>query len=104
MFYAQFLPRRHPQDPVHGGKKQLDQTGLNDEYKATCVPCRQKDAELFLAGERTGWRAAYAPGAPWDQVYQRSSHTEAVTNVNTAVQDDTSVEECVRWQVESPDG
>ena len=91
-------------DPVHGGKLQTDRSGLNDEYKATCLPCRQKDAEYFLSGERTGWRAQYAPGAPWEEALQKDSPTASPTAVNTAVQDDVSVEEAVRWQIESADG
>ena len=81
-----------------------DKSGLNDEYKTNCVPCRQKDAEDFLAGGRPGWRAFYAPGAPWEEAPQTFSHTESPTAVNTAVQDDVSVEEAVRWQRESEDG
>lgn len=81
-----------------------DKNGLNDEYKTNCVPCRQKDAEDFLGGGRPGWRAFYAPGAPWEEVSRRDSHTESPSAVNTAVQDDVSVEEAVRWQVESADG
>ena len=91
-------------DPVHGGPLHTDRSGLNDEYKANCVPCRQRDAEFFLAGERLGWRAHYAPGAPWEPSLQKDSPTDAPSAVNTAVQDDASVEEAVRWQVESPDG
>ncbi|MBQ7859795.1 MAG: hypothetical protein IJ347_06670 [Faecalibacterium sp.] len=83
---------------------QTDKSGLSDEYKAHCVPCRQKDAEDFLAGGRPGWRAFYAPGSPEETMLQSCSPTVYRPNVNTAVQDDVSVEEAVRWQVESADG
>lgn len=104
MRYDKLLWLRHPTDPVHGGKLHTDKSGLNDEYKANCVPCRQKDAEYFLAGERIGWRALYAPGAPWEEAMQKDNPTDEPSTVNTAVQDDVSVEEAVRWQVESADG
>jgi len=92
-------------DPKRGAMPvQTDKSGLNDEYKSICVPCRQKDAEDFLAGGRPGWRAFYAPGSPEETMLQSCSPTVYRPNVNTAIQDDVSVEEAVRWQVESEDG
>ncbi len=75
--------------------------------KSRCVPCRQKNAEGFLAGNTPGVMHFYAP----EMADKKAEHrlqplapTAYPGSADLAAEDDETVQRLVEWREESPYG
>jgi hypothetical protein len=82
--------------------------GLADgDMESRCVPCRQKNAREYLAGNTPGVMAFYAPETgdmEAQQALQPITPTADVHSHDLAAEDDETVLRLVEWREEAPYG
>ena len=76
-------------------------SGPAPAYAARCLPCRQKNAACFLAGDTPGVMAFYAPG---EEAQAAEKPAKRPRRKAPPTEDEETVQRLLEWREQAPYG